>query len=253
MNDGKPSCPDMFFRRRREFHCGQMCSAKLCGRIWDDHPRQPYACPESPDGKAGRKMHGTKILEEGRPARTSCQFRAATKLRSGPCARLCPAMDNAPRVFPDVEPSLSRQPLPLPAAACYNKTTDCQYSPPHEFQTVNVPEDAGDCAPSTNPYARLCVARGKRGSLRAWFARQNGRCISINRGVECWPPVSFSRLCGFSKRPAVLFRPSHMTGRLPYTPNAAPADGAGLIRAAASSTRIMALGDGGARRFWRDK
>ena len=114
--------------------------------------------------------------------------------------------------------------------ACY---TDCQFSPPHEFN-VNVPQT-------------LAIARAESYAAYAWprafsglFAR-NGLAISDHRGAER-RGVHF-RLCRV-QRPAGAVRHPHRTRRV-LSADAAQRDGGAVRRGVA--LRDRRAGDGRAR------
>ena len=107
-------------------------------------------------------MHGTKILEEADRLMTVCN---SCRYCEGLCA-VFPAMEMR-RSFSDGDLNYLAN-LCHSCGACY---TDCQFSPPHEFN-VNVPRT-------------LAIARGESYAAYAWpqasaglFAR-NGLAISI--------------------------------------------------------------------------
>ena len=107
-------------------------------------------------------MHGTKILEEADRLMTVCN---SCRYCEGLCA-VFPAMEMR-RAFSDGDLNYFAN-LCHGCGACY---TDCQFSPPHEFN-VNVPQT-------------LAIARAKSYAAYAWprafsglFAR-NGLSISI--------------------------------------------------------------------------
>ena len=109
-----------------------------------------------------REMHGTKILEEADRLMTVCN---SCRYCEGLCA-VFPAMEMR-RAFSDGDLNYFAN-LCHGCGACY---TDCQFSPPHEFN-VNVPQT-------------LAIARAESYAAYAWprafsglFAR-NGLSISI--------------------------------------------------------------------------
>ena len=100
-------------------------------------------------------MHGTSILEEADRLMTVCN---SCRYCEGLCA-VFPAMEMR-RSFSDGDLNYLAN-LCHGCGACY---TDCQFSPPHEFN-VNVPADAGDRA--RRILCRLCLAAGLLGPVRA--------------------------------------------------------------------------------------
>src|SRR3954470_21700741 len=119
---------------------------------------------KEPGGARGRKqrIHGTRILEEADRLMTVCN---SCRYCEGLCA-VFPAMEMR-RSFSEGDLNYLAN-LCHSCGACY---TDCQFSPPHEFN-VNVPQT-------------LAVARNDSYAAYAWprvfagaFAR-NGLVISI--------------------------------------------------------------------------
>src|SRR3978361_861342 len=107
-------------------------------------------------------MHGTRILEEADRLLTACN---SSRYSAGLCA-VCPPLEMR-RSFSDGDLNYLAN-LCHACGACY---TDCQFSPPHEFN-VNVPQT-------------LAIARGDSYAAYAWpaafsglFAR-NGLAISL--------------------------------------------------------------------------
>ena len=116
---------------------------------------------------SGAKMHGTRILEEADRLMTVCN---SCRYCEGLCA-VFPAMEMR-RTFSDGDLNYLAN-LCHGCGACY---TDCQFSPPHEYN-VNVPQT-------------LAIARAESYAAYAWprafagmFAR-NGLAISIVAAAE---------------------------------------------------------------------
>ena len=133
-------------------------------------------------------MHGTSILEEADRLMTVCN---SCRYCEGLCA-VFPAMEMR-RSFSDGDLNYLAN-LCHGCGACY---TDCQFSPPHEFN-VNVPQT-------------LAIARAESYAAYAWpracsglFAR-NGLAISRDRSRCAWrrsssvlPPSTTGRSCSAS-------------------------------------------------------
>ena len=142
-------------------------------------------------------MHGTKILEEADRLMTVCN---SCRYCEGLCA-VFPAMEMR-RAFSDGDLNYLAN-LCHSCGACY---TDCQFSPPHEFN-VNVPKT-------------LAIARAESYAAYAWprafsgaFAR-NGLVISLDRGAQ--RRRVHLRLCRF-QRPAGAVRRPYRPGRVLQT------------------------------------
>src|SRR3978361_1885723 len=115
-------------------------------------------------------MHGTKILEEADRLMTVCN---SCRYCEGLCA-VFPAMEMRRSFSAGAPTSLAN--LCHGCGACY---TDCQFSPPHEFD-VNVPKN-------------FAIARAEAYAAYAWprafsgaFAR-NGLTISIIAALSVAP------------------------------------------------------------------
>jgi citrate/tricarballylate utilization protein len=173
-------------------------------------------------------MHGTRILEEASRLMTVCN---SCRYCEGLCA-VFPAMEMR-RAFSDGDLNYLAN-LCHACGACY---TDCQFSPPHQYN-VNVPQV-------------LAIARAESYAAYAWppalsgvFAR-NGLLIALVASVSV---AAF--ILGFvlSIDPHVLFAPHRGPGAfyqlMPHNAMAA-LFGAALLYA------IVALMMG-ARAFWRD-
>jgi citrate/tricarballylate utilization protein len=173
-------------------------------------------------------MHGTKILEEADRLMTVCN---SCRYCEGLCA-VFPAMEMR-RSFSDGDLNYLAN-LCHACGACY---TDCQFSPPHEYN-VNVPKT-------------LAIARADSWAAYAWprafsgvFAR-NGLAISV---IAALSVAAF--IFGFAALvdPAVLFGihtgPGAFYKLMPHNAMAA-LFGAALLYA------IVALVMG-VRAFWRD-
>jgi citrate/tricarballylate utilization protein len=173
-------------------------------------------------------MHGTRILEEADRLMTVCN---SCRYCEGLCA-VFPAMEMR-REFSDGDLNYLAN-LCHACGACY---TDCQFSPPHEFD-VNVPKT-------------LAVARAESYAAYAWprafaglFAR-NGLAISM---IAAFSVAAF--IYGFAafNDPQVLFGvhtgPGAFYALMPHQAMAA-LFGAALLYA------IVALAKG-VRAFWRD-
>ena len=131
--------------RRRRDHGRQRAGQGLRRRNRNDHRQRVRA--RSPDGKR-RKMHGTRILEEADRLMTVCN---SCRYCEGLCA-VFPAMEMR-RAFSDGDLNYLAN-LCHGCGACY---TDCQFSPPHEFN-VNVPK-------------MLAIARAESCAAYAWPRR----------------------------------------------------------------------------------
>src|SRR3979409_556614 len=136
-----------------------MCSARAT-RAESECPAS--ACSAGSQDGRRRKMHGTSILEEADRLMTVCN---SCRYCEGLCA-VFPAME-MPRSFSDGDLNYLAN-LCHSCGACY---TDCQFSPPHEFN-VNVPRT-------------FAIARAESYAAYAWpqafsgaFSR-NGLAISI--------------------------------------------------------------------------
>ena len=154
-------------------------------------------------------MHGTKILEEADRLMTVCN---SCRYCEGLCA-VFPAMEMR-RAFSDGDLNYFAN-LCHGCGACY---TDCQFSPPHEFN-VNVPQT-------------LAIARADSYAAYAWprafsglFAR-NGLSISI---IAALSVAAF--IFGFAAlpRPPGAVRRPHRTGRVLQI-DAAQCDGGAVRR-----------------------
>ena len=117
-------------------------------------------------------MHGTKILEEADRLMTVCN---SCRYCEGLCA-VFPAMEMR-RAFSDGDLNYFAN-LCHGCGACY---TDCQFSPPHEFN-VNVPQDAGDRA--RRVLCRLCLAARLFRPVRAQRAFDQHHRGAQRRGVH---------------------------------------------------------------------
>jgi citrate/tricarballylate utilization protein len=173
-------------------------------------------------------MHGTRILEEADRLMTVCN---SCRYCEGLCA-VFPAMEMR-RSFSDGDLNYLAN-LCHACGACY---TDCQFSPPHEFN-VNVPKT-------------LAVARADSYAAYAWprafaglFAR-NGLAISL---ITALSMAAF--IFGFAafNNPRVLFGihtgPGAFYTLMPHTTMA-------VLFSAALLYAITALAMG-VRAFWRD-
>jgi citrate/tricarballylate utilization protein len=173
-------------------------------------------------------MHGTRILEEADRLMTVCN---SCRYCEGLCA-VFPAMEMR-RAFSDGDLNYLAN-LCHGCGACY---TDCQFSPPHEFD-VNVPKV-------------LAIARADSWAYYTWpsafagvFAR-NGLVISV---VTTLSVAAF--IFGFAafNDPQVLFGVNTGTGAfyklMPHNAMAA-------VFAAAFLYAVVALAMG-VRAFWRD-
>ena len=142
-------------------------------------------------------MHGTRILEEADRLMTVCN---SCRYCEGLCA-VFPAMEMR-RAFSDGDLNYLAN-LCHGCGACY---TDCQFSPPHEFN-VNVPKV-------------LAIARAESYAAYAWpaafsgaFAR-NGLAISIIAALSVAAVhLRLRRL----QRPAGAVRRPHRAGRVLQT------------------------------------
>jgi citrate/tricarballylate utilization protein len=173
-------------------------------------------------------MHGTRILEEADRLMTVCN---SCRYCEGLCA-VFPAMEMR-RSFSDGDLNYLAN-LCHACGACY---TDCQFSPPHEFN-VNVPKTLAIAR--ADSYAAYAWPRAFAGS----FAR-NGLAISL---IAALSVAAF--IFGFAafNNPQVLFGihtgPGAFYTLMPHTTMAA-LFGAALLYA------ITALAMG-VRAFWRD-
>ena len=130
-------------------------------------------------------MHGTRILEEADRLMTVCN---SCRYCEGLCA-VFPAMEMR-RAFSDGDLNYLAN-LCHSCGACY---TDCQFSPPHEFN-VNVPKTLAIARDEI--LCRLCLAAGVFRRVRPQRPHHQP-----DRGVQ--RRRLHLRLCRF-QRPAVLF------------------------------------------------
>ena len=175
-------------------------------------------------------MHGTKILEEADRLMTVCN---SCRYCEGLCA-VFPAMEMR-RSFSDGDLNYLAN-LCHGCGACY---TDCQFSPPHEFD-VNVPKT-------------LAIARAESYAAYAWprafaglFAR-NGLAISL---IAALSVAAF--IFGFAAltRPAGAARRPHRPRRVLQT-DAAQRDGGAVRRGVSLCHRCT--GDGRPRLLARHR
>ena len=117
-------------------------------------------------------MHGTKILEEADRLMTVCN---SCRYCEGLCA-VFPAMEMR-RAFSDGDLNYFAN-LCHGCGACY---TDCQFSPPHEFN-VNVPQTLAIARAES--YAAYAWPRAFAGTVRAQRARHQPHRGAQRRGVH---------------------------------------------------------------------
>ena len=174
-------------------------------------------------------MHGTKILEEADRLMTVCN---SCRYCEGLCA-VFPAMEMR-RAFSDGDLNYLAN-LCHACGACY---TDCQFSPPHEFN-VNVPQTLA--VARAESHAAYAWPRAFAGAVRAQRARQSA---SLPRSAL---PPSSSALPRLNDR-QVLFGthtgPGAFYKLMPHNAMAA-------LFGAAFLYAIVAL-IMGVRAFWRD-
>src|SRR3984957_14175043 len=178
-------------------------------------------------------MHGTRILEEADRLMTVCN---SCRYCEGLCA-VFPAMEMR-RSFSDGDLNYLAN-LCHACGACY---TDCQFSPPHEYN-VNVPQT-------------LAIARADSWAAYAWpralsglFAR-NGLAISLIAAVSVAAFIfGFAAVNDRQVLLGVHTGPGAVYALMPHNAMAALFVAAFLY--AVSCCAIWALAMGG-RAFWRD-
>ena len=136
-------------------------------------------------------MHGTRILEEADRLMTVCN---SCRYCEGLCA-VFPAMEMR-RAFSDGDLNYLAN-LCHSCGACY---TDCQFSPPHEFN-VNVPKTLA--VARADSYAAYAWPRALSGAVRAQRPRHQPGCRAQRRRFHL-------RLCRLPRPPGAV--------RYPYRP-----------------------------------